>query len=49
MPSNPKEDYSELPNEALVYVGGIPLALKLLGSFLKVISIAEWKSTLEKL
>jgi hypothetical protein len=47
--ANPKEEYSELSNEALVYAGGIPLALELLGSFLKVISIAEWKSTLEKL
>jgi hypothetical protein len=45
----PKEEYLKLPDEALVYAGGIPLHLELLGSFLKVISIAEWKSTLEKL
>jgi ATP-dependent 26S proteasome regulatory subunit len=47
--ANPKEEYSELSNEALVYAGDIPLALVVLGSFLKVISVAEWKSTLEKL
>jgi hypothetical protein len=38
-----------LSDEALVYAGGIPLDLELLGSLLKVISIVEWKSTLEKL
>jgi hypothetical protein len=47
--ASPKEEYLKLSNEALVYAGGIPLALEVLGSFLKVISIAEWKSTLEKL
>jgi hypothetical protein len=46
--ANPKEEYLKLSTEASVYVGHIPLALELLGSFLKVISIGQWKSTLEK-
>jgi hypothetical protein len=37
--ANPKEEYSKLSTETLVYAGCIPLALELLGSFLKVISI----------
>jgi nucleoside-triphosphatase THEP1 len=47
--ASPKEEYLELSKEALDYAGGIPLALELLGSFLKVISIVEWRITLEKL
>jgi hypothetical protein len=47
--ASPKEEYLELSNAALDYAGGIPLALELLGSFLKVISIVEWKIALEKL
>jgi hypothetical protein len=41
---NPKEEYSKLSIETLVYAGCIPLALELLGYFLKVM-----KRTLEKL
>jgi hypothetical protein len=47
--ANPIKEYSELLTKALVYAEGIPLALELLGSFLKDRSIAEWKSTLKKL
>jgi hypothetical protein len=47
--ASPKEEYLELLDEALVYAGGIPLALELLGSSLKGKSIVEWKITLEKL
>jgi nucleoside-triphosphatase THEP1 len=47
--AGPKEEYLELSKEALDYAGGVPLALELLGSFLKDISIVEWKITLEKL
>jgi hypothetical protein len=47
--ANPKEDYLELSSEAVDYAGGLPLALVVLGSFLKERSIAEWKSELEKL
>jgi hypothetical protein len=46
---SPKEEYLELSKKALDYAGGIPLALEVLGSFLKDISIDEWKITLEKL
>jgi len=46
---NPRGEYSELSIEAVDYVGGLPLALVVLGSFLKERSIAEWKSELEKL
>ena len=47
--ANPKGDYMELSIEAMDYAGGLPLALVVLGSFLKGRSIAEWKSELEKL
>jgi hypothetical protein len=47
--TNPKEDYIELSIEAVAYAGGIPLALVVLGSFLKDRSVAEWKSELERL
>jgi hypothetical protein len=47
--TDPKQDYLELSFEALGYAGGIPLALVVLGSFLKDRSDAEWKSELERL
>jgi hypothetical protein len=47
--ANPKGDYSMLSIQAVDYAGGLPLALAVLGSFLKGRSIAEWKSELEKL
>jgi hypothetical protein len=47
--ANPKEEYSKLSTKALVYAKRIPLALELFGSFLKVISIDQWKIALEKL
>jgi hypothetical protein len=46
---NPKEDYWDLSIEAMVYAGGLPLALVVLGSFLEGRSITEWQSTLDKL
>ncbi|XP_059429953.1 disease resistance protein RUN1-like [Corylus avellana] len=45
----PIDDYQELSSSAVTYVGGLPLALVVLGSFLKGRSIDEWKSELEKL
>jgi hypothetical protein len=47
--TNPKEGYSELSIDAVAYAKGIPLALVLLGSFLKDRSIAEWENELKKL
>jgi len=46
---NPRREYSELLIEVVDYVGGLPLALEVLGSFLKERTIAEWKSELKKL
>ena len=46
---NPKGDYSKLSIEVVNYVGGLPLALVVLGSFLNGRAISEWKSELEKL
>ncbi|XP_059429962.1 disease resistance protein RPV1-like isoform X1 [Corylus avellana] len=45
----PIDDYQELSSSAVNYAEGLPLALVVLGSFLKGRSIDEWKSKLEKL
>jgi len=47
--TNPKKDYLELSIQAVAYAKGIPLALVLLGSFLKDRSVAEWENELKKL
>jgi hypothetical protein len=47
--TKPEGDYLKLSIEAVDYAGGLPLALVVLGSFLKGRSITEWKSKLEKL
>lgn len=47
---HPIEDYVGLSNEVVGYVGGLPLALEVLGSFLlDKRNIFEWRSALEKL
>ncbi|XP_042956563.1 disease resistance protein RUN1-like [Carya illinoinensis] len=47
--AHPRGSYSELSDRAVKYAGGLPLALEVLGSFLKRRSIREWTSELEKL
>ncbi|XP_057990231.1 disease resistance protein RUN1-like [Hevea brasiliensis] len=47
--NRPKEEYKELSKKATIYVGGHPLALKVLGSHLFRMTIEEWESELEKL
>ena len=46
---HPKENYRELSKEVIYYVGGLPLALQVLGSFFSDKSTNEWEGTLEKL
>ncbi|XP_059627253.1 uncharacterized protein LOC132270059 [Cornus florida] len=47
--SFPSEGYLELSNRIVDYAGGLPLALKILGSFLYGRTTDEWKSALIKL
>lgn len=47
--NTPKEDYVDMSNLMVNYVQGLPLAIKVLGSFLYGMTIDEWKSTLGKL
>ena len=46
---HPKEDYVEFSKEVIYHAGGLPLALKVLGSFLSNKSTNEWEGALEKL
>ncbi|KAL6203923.1 hypothetical protein ACLB2K_021193 [Fragaria x ananassa] len=46
---SPDEDYIELSRRVVMYCGGLPLALEVLGSFLFKKSAREWESTLNKL
>ncbi|PRQ56759.1 putative winged helix-turn-helix DNA-binding domain, toll-like receptor [Rosa chinensis] len=45
----PDEDFAEQSNSFVIYAGGLPLALKTLGSFLYKRSPHAWNSALEKL
>ncbi|KAJ0896131.1 putative TIR domain, P-loop containing nucleoside triphosphate hydrolase [Helianthus annuus] len=45
----PVEDYKMLSEDVVSYAGGLPLALKVLGSFLHDKDKDEWKSTMAKL
>ncbi|XP_057735689.1 disease resistance protein RPV1-like isoform X2 [Arachis stenosperma] len=47
--SHPKAGYAELTARVIDYANGIPLALKILGAFLRAKSVAEWDSALKKL
>ncbi|KAJ9554622.1 hypothetical protein OSB04_018667 [Centaurea solstitialis] len=43
------EDYKMLSKKVVSYVGGLPLALIILGSFLRGRNMSEWKSALARL
>ncbi|XP_057972921.1 TMV resistance protein N-like isoform X1 [Malania oleifera] len=45
----PKEEYFEVVDSLISYANGLPLALKILGSFLCGRGVDEWKSVLNKL
>ncbi|KAJ9675886.1 hypothetical protein PVL29_024718 [Vitis rotundifolia] len=45
----PAEDYMQLCKNFVEYIDGLPLAIKVLGSFVKNKTIDEWKSALDKL
>ncbi|XP_057973729.1 disease resistance protein Roq1-like [Malania oleifera] len=45
----PKEEYVEVINSLITHANGLPLALKILGSFLCGRGVDEWKSVLNKL
>ncbi|MED6114471.1 hypothetical protein PIB30_080502 [Stylosanthes scabra] len=47
--SHPKQGYDELTPRAIDFASGNPLALKILGSFLRGKSVSEWDSALKKL
>ncbi|XP_034676870.1 disease resistance protein RPV1-like isoform X2 [Vitis riparia] len=46
--NDPKEDYVDLSNCMVQYAQGLPLALKVLGSSLRGMTIDEWKCALDK-
>ncbi|KAJ9542576.1 hypothetical protein OSB04_029082 [Centaurea solstitialis] len=47
--NSPPEGYKELSNRAIRYTGGLPLALKVLGSFLHGRKPSVWESALDRL
>jgi len=47
--AHPIEDYQELSISVVNYVGGLPLALEILGSYLSGRSTIAWKNALKKL
>ncbi|KAK3438905.1 hypothetical protein EUGRSUZ_C03467 [Eucalyptus grandis] len=47
--NSPPLDYEKLSYDVVDYTKGLPLAVKLLSSFLRGRSLLEWKSTLDKL
>ena len=46
---HPPNDYLELSKDVVKYTKGLPLAVKILGSFLIDRSVNQWKSTLNRL
>ncbi|XP_028751311.1 TMV resistance protein N-like [Neltuma alba] len=46
---SPKEDFIELSRRVVAYSGGLPLALKVFGSYLFARETEEWESVLERI
>ncbi|KAI3745623.1 hypothetical protein L6452_08024 [Arctium lappa] len=46
---HPTEEFKDIANRVVRYVNGLPLALKILGSFLFGKTVEEWESELKKL
>lgn len=47
--SHPKSEYGEIIAEVVWYAGGLPLALKVLGSSLYGGGMVEWRETVDRL
>ena len=47
--NSPEEDHVDLSKDMVNYANGLPLALKVLGSFLHDRSVLQWKSALQEL
>ncbi|KAH9725842.1 ADP-ribosyl cyclase/cyclic ADP-ribose hydrolase [Citrus sinensis] len=47
--NQPLEEHVQLSERFVNYAGGIPLAIEVLGSFLNVRYVEQWRSTLERL
>ncbi|KAH9725712.1 ADP-ribosyl cyclase/cyclic ADP-ribose hydrolase [Citrus sinensis] len=47
--NQPLEERVQLSERFVNYAGGVPLAIEVLGSFLNVRSVDQWRSTLERL
>ncbi|MCD9560236.1 hypothetical protein HAX54_018740 [Datura stramonium] len=47
--SHPKSEYGEITTEVVRYAGGLPLALKVLGSFLYGRGMLEWRDAVDRL
>ncbi|KAM6596529.1 hypothetical protein CsatA_007053 [Cannabis sativa] len=47
--SSPKKSYTKLVDIAVNYAGGVPLALKVLGSFLRCQKKEKWETALDKI
>ncbi|XP_068328925.1 disease resistance protein RPV1-like [Pyrus communis] len=47
--NQPTRDYDDLSNRVVKYAQGLPLALKVLGAFLRKKTIREWEDELEKI
>ncbi|PNX94561.1 disease resistance protein (TIR-NBS-LRR class), partial [Trifolium pratense] len=47
--ASPKEEFVGISRNVVMYSGGLPLALEILGCHLSATKVAEWKCVLEKL